>query len=654
LKILLVQSPISEKNLPLEFPVGILALAAFLKRQGHNPFIVDLNLFIHTGRLKLDRSFYKQSAKLILSYDIDLIGFSAWCHNLPATMLIAKECKRLNSNIKIVLGGPEVTFHNKELFSAFPELDIIVRGEGEITLTKLLEALEKGKSIRGIAGITFRGNRKVIENPDRPLINNLNSLPPLDLKLLPRLCKYELGAIEAGRGCPYSCIFCSSSQMWKHCFRIKSPRRIALELLNVKNKLIKFSDYPIVIYHDHLLSNRNISNVLLNILFKKDVSWFCASRLDSIDNNLIKNLKKAGCRNIFIGIETVSPKTQKYINKRLDLSILPSLLNSLYKNDLPVSLFFIIGFPQEKEKDIDHTLSYALICKLFNPGVTIRITLLALFQGSLLLQKIKNNKWQNHLSLNTYLPTVANPTKEISLIKKYPRLFPYFYHIKSSNLPYNQLHIICCLFNFLCAFFPISSILMLRHFSIGPYKLAIKMATIFKQKGFDNWVLQNTSEDFFNIYIPYFKDYVNSNCPEIIKAVTKHEEMLQRIAFLNINEPSLRTLSKIQPLSILKINLNVIIGFHEYDFNEIFEVLKAGKYNFSKKTTIIAYIPGETAKAVSLSPLTYQLLQLSNGKRSIKDIFDLCLEPKEQTKKAKKIILNKFRFMHEQGIISSV
>ena len=296
MRIALVQMP--QRDDEICIPLGILSQASFVK-QYHQPIIIDFNLLLKNKKIR--SSFIKDCAKTILKHRPNAIGLSVMCTTLPAALLVAEECKKIAPQIPIIFGGPEVTFEEEAVLKTFKQVDLIVRGEGEITLLELLNALEKRQPLSDIPGITYRENGGIIRTPDRPFIQDLDRLPYPDYSLLPHLEKYETGNIEAGRGCPFNCTFCSTCKMWKRHFRMKSSKRLIKEMLQQKKIFRERKDLHIPITHDNFLASKKAANKFLSQIKHKKIEWSCLSRLEPLGEALIAKLKKAGCSDIYIG-----------------------------------------------------------------------------------------------------------------------------------------------------------------------------------------------------------------------------------------------------------------------------------------------------------------------------------------------------------------
>jgi radical SAM superfamily enzyme YgiQ (UPF0313 family) len=601
MKITFVQLPlpIQLENNNFTFPLGPLILASFVKKAGHAPQIIDLDrLFKKT--LKFKNHFLHHAARHIVNAGADIFGFYIMCNEqLPFSILLAKKCKTLKPSSKIIFGGPDVSFEEIPLLKAFKHIDIIVRGEGELTLTDLLYTIQIKGDLRRVKGITFREINQIIRNPDRSLIRDLDSLPLPDFALLPCHQEYKESMIEGGRGCPFSCSFCATCKMWGHKSRIKSPQRIKSELSLIKKHQNIDPDIGVHIVHDHLLVNRIKSAKLLYQLRDLNIPWNCAARLDSLNNKLIKLLAEAGCKAIESGIESGSLRILKSIGKNFNLKKLPRIIAALIKHDIHPTFTFILGLPGEGKRDLNQTLLIALRCKLHEIPPAIFLTPFSIMKGSNLFKNIILHT--NSICLNKNLRCYSRDPKEWNLIKKYPALFPAFYRLKPKAL--NPLDI-SKFYQYLVQFFPMTTLLLLNYMKISPFKLYKKLSLISKNPGRSlKLLLKQTGSN------------------PIIKNIARHEFTFKNIVSDN-NASS--TFNKRLAVSYRpRISQTVILESFDYDMSLAMKSLRNQKFIFTKRKAIFAYIPGNTPKVLSLDPGAIKLLSLCNGKHNIRQIIDI-------------------------------
>lgn len=461
----------------MSLPQGLLSLASYIKPFGYLPTIIDLDIYINAEQ-KYPPDYFRQAAEKILSYHPEILGFNVMCNNLPIALLIAAECKKLAPRLPIIFGGPEVNFEEVELLEVFKQVDIVVRGEGEKTLLELLKALEEEKSLSDILGITYRENNKIVRNPDRPFIKNLDDLPLLDYSLLPGLENYRGKAkVEAGRGCPFQCTFCSSCKMWRRNFRMKTPQRLVREIKRAHKVFKKGKNSGVSLTHDNFLASRRFAEEFLFLIGEENIKWGCSSRLDALDESLIKKLKRAGCQAIFLGIETGSSEMQKKLKKNLSLDRLPHILKLLMENKIKATLSFIIGFPNETESQINQTLLMALNSKKYNPALDIQLHYFTLLKGSELYAKGKFRAAE--FSVTDISPLIAALPAEDILIKQYPHIFSSFYCMQDSGVPPGLLHRVQISFRFMIEFFHRTTSLLLDALTLTPFQFSQKIVCFF-------------------------------------------------------------------------------------------------------------------------------------------------------------------------------
>ncbi|MBU0686834.1 MAG: B12-binding domain-containing radical SAM protein [Candidatus Margulisbacteria bacterium] len=631
-----------------EIPLGLLSLATYIKQLGYQSEILDLGIIFENK--KFSSRFFINAAKKILSSNPKSIGFNVMCNSLPGVLLIARECKKIAPEIPIILGGPEVSFDEIEVMKTFEQVDIIVRGEGEITLVEVLEVMRGKRLLENVQGITYRKEGKVIRNPDRLFIENLNELPFLDFSLIPHLEKYNALQIEAGRGCPFRCTFCSTCRMWKRNFRMKSPQRLIEEMQKALDYIKDNGWFDFHIVHDHFLASKKFAGEFLSGLKNKGIRWRCSSRLEALDEELIIKLKEAGCKRILIGIESGSKEVQEKIKKRLPLAKLKNVLEMLFQNDIFPFLTFIIGFPFENKSQMDETLKTALMSRIYCPSSLVHISLFVYLKGSEIYCKNKE-KFNNAEFLQTNVSSlVTSLPEEKTLVQKYPDIFPSFYRPIKKGKSYEFLEKICELYVFLIEAFPLTTILLCGYAGCSPLDFGKEIISLMDQDGF---IHKQVSEEkkWFELYFPFLKKFVAQNSNSVIKEVFLHEKLFQESSFSAANSSASK--KAIRLASRPKIPDNVIIQIFNYDIFSLMEKLKSGKKNkINKSKSYIAYIPGQIAKALPLLSSSYDLLLLCDGERTMKDIIQLSFDNINVANSNRKLIIDRFAYLKDKGIIT--
>jgi radical SAM superfamily enzyme YgiQ (UPF0313 family) len=340
---------------------GTLILAKILKNNKFNSTIIDFDALLYNGEFVLGRDINEtlnKMVKYIIDYNPKIVSFYTMCNSYPFTIKLAEELKRHNTSIKILLGGPQATLTARETLQAFEFIDAIGIGEGEETIVPIVNNLINSLSLSGLRGVAYRGHEGVIIN-ETVINKNLDELPILDLDLMnPKIIPKKIN-IDVGRGCPFSCTFCSTSLFWKRQYRLKSIEKIINEIkeLNSKYGICEFS-----FTHDMFTMNKvTIKNFCENLSKENlNITWSCSARVDTLDEDLILNMKKAGCKNIFLGIETGSDKIQKRINKNINLNNALNTIKILKKHSVDMTISLIYGFFDETYEDIQDTLNFIL------------------------------------------------------------------------------------------------------------------------------------------------------------------------------------------------------------------------------------------------------------------------------------------------------
>ncbi|HNX76841.1 MAG TPA: radical SAM protein [Candidatus Rifleibacterium sp.] len=284
----------------------------------------------------------------------EVIGISSMTATFPAACQLTKVARQICPGAKIVLGGRHP--------SALPELslqqsgaDYVVIGDGEETFCELLQNLERPQNV---AGIAFKRHEKMVcQTGQRQKQQNIDDFPlPL---FESKLSHYGFEDGKAGdiftwslltaRGCPFQCVYCATD----HQVRFRSIENVMGEIRTVKER---YGISHFCFEDDTFSLKRDRMEQMCHALAAEKVKWTCVTRVDTLDENLVRLMKESGCTQVYIGIETGSPKTLKAIRKKLEISQVENALTLFKKFDLMVMGFFIIGFPWETAADMQKTI----------------------------------------------------------------------------------------------------------------------------------------------------------------------------------------------------------------------------------------------------------------------------------------------------------
>ncbi|MEM2890259.1 MAG: radical SAM protein [Candidatus Hadarchaeum sp.] len=333
-------------------PLGLAYLASMI-RGDHDVKIVDA---------VAEGYDLENLGRIIRSYDPELIGLTATTSMMPDAYETVKVAKKINENVKIVLGGPHVTFLPEVTMQECPQVDFIVRGEGEHTFKELVDSLEKKKDLKDILGLSFQHNGRVINNPPRGPVENVDDIPMPAYDLLPmkkyRAGKIEFGTIITSRGCPFNCIFCSSSLQFGKKWRGHSVAR-ALEELSVLRR--EYGKREIEFLDDTFTLQRSRAIALADEIRKEglDITWTASSRVDTFSPEVACAMKKAGAHTVYFGIESGSQKTLDFIGKGITPAKSEWAVRNAKKAGLHALGSFVIGFPEESPEEIETTIKFS-------------------------------------------------------------------------------------------------------------------------------------------------------------------------------------------------------------------------------------------------------------------------------------------------------
>lgn len=328
-------------------PMNLVYLASWLKAEGHIPEIVDLDVE--------PLSHLEEKLKLTKPY---LVGISVITANISEAKRICVLCRSLG--IKTVLGGPHPTALPVQTLQD-TDCDYVVMGEGEKPLSDLLSSIKKNLSVKNIKGIAFLQDGVSIVN-ERPALIDLDKLPLPDRRFL----KLELysgyttpavlsraAVIFTSRGCPYACTFCASKVINQKQVRFRSLEKIFEEIDDIA--ALGFNHFTVE--DDTFTLNSQRVKEFCSYLISKypRFSWDCASRVDSINEELLAVMKDSNCKKIAFGVESGSPRILKSINKNIDLDQVKYSFRLTKKYKILAEAFFMIGFPEETPEDIKAT-----------------------------------------------------------------------------------------------------------------------------------------------------------------------------------------------------------------------------------------------------------------------------------------------------------
>ena len=353
LKVTLINPP-QDTRYP-QPPIGLALIAAILEKAGYTVNLLDANALQLNPQMIAERV-----------VDTDVIGITAMTPTIGTALSIAHHIKQKTPHLKVIMGGPHVTLLPEETLTTSNDIDVIIRGEGDVTIIDLLKSIENQQSLSSIEGISYKQNGKIIHTLDRTSIVDMNSLPYPAYHLLPWR-KYKphpphgmalpFGAMVTSRGCPYHCAYCSKPVFGSK-FRAQSPERVVEEMVYLKEK---FGVREIAFYDDSFtIDKQRVHAIADRIIAKKlKIAWSCETRVNLVDKELLAHMKAAGCYVIAYGIESASPEIIKTIQKDTTIEQVEKAVRAHKEIGLQVIGYFMLGSPGETPQTIQQTINFA-------------------------------------------------------------------------------------------------------------------------------------------------------------------------------------------------------------------------------------------------------------------------------------------------------
>jgi radical SAM superfamily enzyme YgiQ (UPF0313 family) len=366
--------------------MGLISLAGAVESAA-DVQIADINKAINSQLLPMSKDFYATTAEWILAMRPDLVGFMTEADSYHHLLRIIESIKARRPQVLTLLGGPQASAVHYQTLHSFPGVDFIIRGEGENALRSLAETLANGADLAEVGNLTWRKNGRIVVNHELPLIQDLDTLPFPDFSRI-SLEPQDQIFVEIGRGCPFKCNFCFTAPYWHRKHRIKSAPRIIQELTYFKREYGR-TDFNFT--HDLFTTNRRWVIDFCRQLADTDlnVTWTCSSRTDTIDEEQIYWLRRAGCRNIYFGVEAGTAEMQVKIDKNLDLAEARYMIGKTVEAGIGVTTGFIAGLPGESDTSFHGTLKEAFHY-LRLPGATVHLFGYSPYQGSAIFNKIES------------------------------------------------------------------------------------------------------------------------------------------------------------------------------------------------------------------------------------------------------------------------
>lgn len=398
-------------------PLGLMYIAAAV-RQKLKIKVTILDAHLH----KIGTEGIK---KEILRQRPDVVGITATTFTLLDALAAAVAVKEAAPSVHLCVGGPHTSIYQDETIR-LPAIDSIVVGEGEEAFVELIQALIEKKPLTGIKGLVFKApDKTIVNNGPRDFIADLDSIsfPARDLIDYQRYRSliaehYTSTTIISSRGCPYNCLYCY------HAFGRKYRVHSISYMLQEIRACLELGIREFWYFDDNFTVDRQrvIAFCTRIIEEKLKIMWHVRTRIDLIDRELLERLRAAGCRRLFIGIESGNEKIIKVLRKDIELAKVREQIKLIKSFGFEIYLDFMIGSPGETAEDIKKTISFAISLDpdyvqfaITTPYPGTDLYLLGLKNGIL-----KEDVWQKFAVQPTkgFFPQVVNEHLTLDELKK--------------------------------------------------------------------------------------------------------------------------------------------------------------------------------------------------------------------------------------------
>ncbi|MEM2703022.1 MAG: radical SAM protein [Candidatus Bathyarchaeia archaeon] len=380
---------------------------------------------------------YEDFRKEISKRQPDIVGITSTILTYKSALQIAKITKETHPNCLTVLGGPHATFWDDRALEECPYLDVVVRKEGEYTLLELAERIEKNRDYYDVLGITFRKNGEIVRNPDRPYIEDLDSLPFPAFHLWPieRLQKYGTLIFQTltSRGCVHQCEFCLEVRLHGQKYRARSPKNVVdeLEFFHKTYGAEYFTFVDVTFTLDQARTKKICDEIIRR---KLNINWSCETRIDMVTKELLQKMRKAGCVSISYGVESGSQQILNAMNKKISLEQTVKVFKWTKEAGIKPLAMAVLGFPGETKETALETIKFV---ERLTPDYMGCYTIATPYPGTPLYNYVKEKGWLKITDFDKYdeaTPTFDTPTLSMEELKEIFENIPRRFYLRPRRL----------------------------------------------------------------------------------------------------------------------------------------------------------------------------------------------------------------------------
>jgi radical SAM superfamily enzyme YgiQ (UPF0313 family) len=320
-------------------PYGLFSLGAQAIAAGHQVKVLNLSAYP-----------WSEVERVLASVDAELFGMSCWTANRRGVALAARAIRRLHPKAHVLVGGPHAAPLAPEMLAHHPEIDTVSVGESELTFLELIERLESGRSNLGLAGAVYRKNGSVERGPARKSIHDLDTLASVH-------DHFDTHIMMTSRGCPWACTFCGAESQWGRGFRGHSVPYVLDALEKIVARLpVKM----VLVKDDTFTTNRKRVLELCRGIRERGLKflWSCDTRVDLLTDELLREMRLAGCQRLSLGVESGSPEIIQQVDKKITVDDILESTELAKKYGIRVRYFMMLGNRGETLTTFEETLRF--------------------------------------------------------------------------------------------------------------------------------------------------------------------------------------------------------------------------------------------------------------------------------------------------------
>ncbi|MBM4377382.1 MAG: radical SAM protein [Deltaproteobacteria bacterium] len=327
-----------------QLPYGLLTIAAEALRAGHQVKVLNLSAYP-----------WADVERVLELVDADVYGMSCWTANRRGVGYVAEHLRKLRPSAHIVVGGPHASPLPVDMLRHHPAIDTVTVSESEATFLELLERVAAGRDMAGLAGAVYRrrtssGALAIEEGPTRANLEDIDALEPVQRH-------FDTHILMTSRGCPWACTFCGAESQWGRGFRGHSTPYV---LDAIESVLARLPVKMLLIKDDTFTTNKKRVLELCRGIRERKLSflWSCDTRVDLLTDELLREMRLAGCQRLSLGVESGSPTIIRNVDKKITVDEILASTALAKKYGIRVRYFMMLGNRGETTETFRETLEF--------------------------------------------------------------------------------------------------------------------------------------------------------------------------------------------------------------------------------------------------------------------------------------------------------